>query len=81
MWEKLQHEKKWTLHDLRRTLATRLNDLGIPPHVVEHLLEHSVSGVAGIYNRGHYINEKKVALDKWLYELQGEAVVESEKAL
>nr|WP_282705588.1 tyrosine-type recombinase/integrase [Shewanella colwelliana] len=80
MWEKLQHEKKWTLHDLRRTLATRLNDLGIPPHVVEHLLGHSVSGVAGIYNRSHYINEKKVALDKWLDEIQGEIVVESEKA-
>lgn len=81
IWEKLQHEKKWTLHDLRRTLATRLNDLGISPHVVEHLLGHSVSGVAGIYNRSHYINEKKIALDKWLDEIQGVAVVESEKIL
>ncbi|MGL5390683.1 MAG: tyrosine-type recombinase/integrase, partial [Shewanella sp.] len=73
IWTKLGHEQKWTFHDLRRTLATRLNDLGISPHIVEHLLGHSVSGVAGIYNRSHYINEKKIALDKWLDVIQGKS--------
>lgn len=41
---------RWTLHDLRRTLSTRLNDAGVPPHVVEALLAHEVPGVAGVYN-------------------------------
>ncbi|MDO6678799.1 site-specific integrase [Shewanella sp. 4_MG-2023] len=66
IWEKLNHETKWTLHDLRRTLATRLSDIGVAPHIVEHLLGHSINGVAGIYNRSQYINEKTVALEKWL---------------
>lgn len=66
LWKKLNHDSKWTFHDLRRTLATRLNDLGVLPHVVEHLLGHTVTGVAGIYNRSQYMNEKSKALDLWL---------------
>ncbi|MDF0534674.1 hypothetical protein PY479_10365 [Shewanella sp. A32] len=34
--------------------------------MVEHLLGHTVSGVAGIYNRSQYMNEKRAALDMWL---------------
>jgi integrase len=30
----------WTLHDLRRTFATRLAELGVLPHVIEQLLNH-----------------------------------------
>jgi len=59
---------RWTLHDLRRTTATRLGDLGIQPHVVEALLNHisgSKSGVAGIYNRATYAAEKRQAVDIW----------------
>jgi integrase len=37
---------KWTLHDLRRTFATRLAELGVPPHVVERLLNHRIGSVA-----------------------------------
>lgn len=66
LWKKFKHTEKWTLHDLRRTLATRLNDLGIQPHIVEHQLGHTVGGVSGIYNRADYINEKRKALDLWL---------------
>lgn len=66
IWKRLDHDEKWTLHDLRRTLATRLNDLGILPHVVEHLLGHTISGVEGIYNRSQYMNEKRAALDLWV---------------
>ena len=40
---------RWTLHDFRRTISTRLNnDLGIAPDVVEAILGHAVKGVAGI---------------------------------
>ncbi|MFZ2106266.1 MAG: tyrosine-type recombinase/integrase, partial [Roseiarcus sp.] len=58
----------WRLHDLRRTVATRLGDLGVLPHVVEAILNHISghrAGVAGIYNRAVYVVEKREALDRW----------------
>jgi integrase len=58
----------WTLHDLRRTTATGLAQLGVAPHVVEKLLNHSTGtfgGVAGIYNRFQYVPEMRDALSKW----------------
>lgn len=65
VWKQLGHKNKWRLHDLRRTVATGLNDLGIAPHVVEALLGHSIQGVAGIYNRSQYLPEKLKALELW----------------
>ncbi|MGQ0673859.1 MAG: tyrosine-type recombinase/integrase [Hyphomicrobium sp.] len=58
----------WTLHDLRRTTATKLAGLGVAPHVIEKLLNHStgvLGGVAGIYNRFHYLPEMRHALALW----------------
>lgn len=58
----------WRLHDLRRTVATGLAELGEQPHVVEAILNHisgSKAGVAGVYNRASYANEKRKALDLW----------------
>jgi integrase len=58
----------WRLHDIRRTVATRLGDQGSLPHVVEAILNHISghrAGVAGIYNRAIYSAEKREALDKW----------------
>ncbi len=58
----------WRLHDLRRTAATRMGDLGVQPHVVEAVLNHisgSKAGVAGIYNRAAYAAEKRAALALW----------------
>lgn len=69
VWKKLGHEQKWSLHDLRRTVATGLNDLGVAPHVVEALLGHSIQGVAGIYNRSQYLPEKRQALELWCNRL------------
>lgn len=69
LWKKLGHDEKWTLHDLRRTFATRLNELGVAPHVVEQLLAHSLGGVMSIYNHSQYLPEKKAALDMWLDRL------------
>lgn len=68
-WVRFEHNDKWTLHDLRRTFATKLNDLGVGPHVVEQLLGHSLGGVMAIYNRSQYLPEKKEALDLWLEQL------------
>ncbi len=58
----------WTLHDLRRTFATRLAELGIAPHIIERLLNHvsgQISGVAAIYNRFQYVSEMREAIVKW----------------
>jgi len=58
----------WRLHDIRRTVATRLADLGVLPHVVEAVLNHisgHKAGVAGIYNRASYATEKDAALTRW----------------
>jgi integrase len=64
----------WTPHDLRRTFATRLSDAGIPPHVVDELLNHVSGhkhGVRGIYNRSSYLNERRNALLLWANLLMG----------
>jgi integrase len=58
----------WSAHDLRRTFATRLGDLGIAPHVIEALLNHTSGfrrGVAGMYNKATYEREMKAALAMW----------------
>jgi integrase len=58
----------FTIHDLRRTAATGMAGLGIPPHVVDRVLNHStgkISGIARIYNRHEYLVERKNALAAW----------------
>ena len=58
----------WTLHDLRRSAATHLGRLKVPPHVVERILNHSsgtFAGVAGVYNRFEYLPEMREALELW----------------
>jgi integrase len=58
----------WNLHDLRRTVATRLADIGIQPHIIEQILNHQSGhrrGVAGTYNRSSYDREVHHALLRW----------------
>ena len=58
----------WRIHDLRRTTATGMNEIGVPPHIVEAVLNHqsgSRSGVAGVYNRSSLLKEKAAALSRW----------------
>jgi integrase len=60
--------RPWRLHDLRRTVATRLGELSTLPHVVEAILNHisgHKAGVAGIYNKATYAREKQSALRAW----------------
>jgi hypothetical protein len=58
----------WNLHDIRRTVATRMCDIGIAPHVVEQILNHRSghrAGPAGVYNRSPYERETRNALAMW----------------
>jgi integrase len=58
----------WTRHDLRRTFATRLAEMGVAPHVIERLLNHasgSLSPIALVYNRSKYLEEMRAAVVLW----------------
>jgi integrase len=63
------------LHDLRRTFITRLNDLGVEPHIIEALVNHAsgraTAGVAGVYNRAAYGPQKRAALALWSNHVPG----------
>jgi integrase len=59
---------RWRLHDLRRTAATQMAELGVQPHIIEAVLNHQSghkSGVAGIYNRAKYADDMRAALQRW----------------
>lgn len=64
----------WVFHDLRRTAATGMAEIGIAPHIVEAVLNHvsgARAGVAGTYNRAAYMPEKKAALERWAAHIEG----------
>jgi integrase len=55
----------WRLHDCRRTMATRMGDLGISPQVIDACLNHKPKGVTAVYQRQTYIKERRHAFDLW----------------
>lgn len=60
--------RPWRVHDLRRTLATGLQRLGVRFEVTESILNHvsgSKAGVAGVYQTYDWAVEKREALDAW----------------
>ena len=54
-----------TIHDLRRTGATLLNEAGYPAEVIEKALNHTLRGVRGIYNRAEYAEQRRGMLQFW----------------
>jgi integrase len=64
--------ERWTIHDMRRSCATSMGDLGISPHVIECVLNHASgfrAGVGGVYNHSLYLPQMREALDKWAKHL------------
>jgi integrase len=61
-WQKrhAQDDDRWTPHDLRRSFASRCGDLGIAPHVIAKLLNHSIpgSGSLPVYLRSEWLEER-----------------------
>lgn len=55
----------FTPHDLRRTVRSRLSDLGVLPHVAEKILNHRLGGVLQVYDRGEYLPERAAAMAAW----------------
>ena len=71
----------WRVHDIRRSTATGMAEIGIQPHIIEAVLNHvsgHKGGVAGIYNRAAYEAEKATALNRWAEHVA--AVVEGRKS-
>jgi integrase len=71
--ERLDAMPDWILHDLRRTLATNLQKLGVRLEVTEAVLNHvsgSRAGVVGVYQRHDWATEKRQALDAWARRLE-----------
>jgi integrase len=62
---------RWTPHDLRRTVATRIAEqLGIEGEkFVKRVLGHSDGSVTAIYNRYGYVKEMRRVLELWVKEL------------
>jgi integrase len=59
---------EWILHDLRRTATSGMARLGIAPHVVDKILNHTagtIRGLAAVYNRYQFEPERKAALEAW----------------
>src|SRR5262245_18030590 len=66
--DKISGVTGWRLHDLRRSVATGLQKLGVALQVTEAVLGHlsgSRAGVVGIYQRHNYASEKRSALEAW----------------
>jgi integrase len=61
----------WTIHDLRRTLRTRISGLKnaggqrVGADIAERVIGHVIGGVRGIYDRYEYLDEKREALQLW----------------
>jgi integrase len=70
---------EWTLHDLRRTLATLGGDIGILPHTIEAILNHARVGISAHYNHARYEAEKRTSLIKWARHI--ETIIASEPGL
>lgn len=62
---------QFTPHDLRRTIRTRLAELGVSDIVAERVLGHKLQGILAVYNRYDYAVEKRQALERWEARLRG----------
>lgn len=62
----------WTWHDIRRTVATGMQRLGVRVEVTEAVLNHvsgTRAGIVGVYQRYDFSDEKRAALEAWAAEV------------
>jgi integrase len=61
----------WTLHDLRRTATTLMAEhVGVQPHIISAIKNHTPEGMARVYNLATYRTEKREALNRWAQFLE-----------
>ena len=55
----------WVLHDLRRTMRTRLSALNIEDRVREAMIAHAAPGLHQVYDQHRYFDEKRRGFELW----------------
>jgi integrase len=63
----------WTVHDLRRSVATGMARHGVALHVIERVLNHvsgSFGGIVSVYQKHEYSAEMRAALDLWAVHIE-----------
>src|SRR5262245_56252840 len=71
MAEELGRElKPWRIHDLRRTMRSRLSALQVPDVIGELVLGHAKRGLQRVYDQHRYEDEMRQALEKWSARLR-----------
>jgi integrase len=75
----LQNVTRCHVHDLRRTLITRLPDLGFEPFLAHKIANHQLPGVLAHYNHAEYLPQRKAALFAWSERI--EALASSKKVV
>ncbi|EEE44317.1 tyrosine-type recombinase/integrase [Roseibium alexandrii] len=63
----------WRIHDIRRTVVTQMAAMGVWHHVADAILNHktgAISGVAAVYQRHEFLDDRKRALDDWAKRLR-----------
>jgi integrase len=64
----------WRIHDIRRSTATGMAEIGIQPWIIESILNHVSgfkAGIAGVYNKSTHETEKATALNRWAEHVAG----------
>lgn len=67
---KLPNVTRCTVHDLRRTLVSRLPDLGFEAFLGHKIANHVLSGVFAHYNHNSYESDRKAALEAWAERIE-----------
>ena len=83
-WPEMELDERFTPHDLRRTVRTRLAEIGISDVIAERVLGHKLQGLLAVYNQHHYDSEKRQALARWearLSEIIGENTGQAGKVI
>ena len=60
----------WVIHDIRRTVRTRLASLRIPDMVAEMVIGHGRKGIQRVYDQHSYEDEMREALELWAARLR-----------
>lgn len=66
-------------HDFRRTVSTRLSEIGVLPHVTEKMIGHELGGIMAVYNKHDWINEQREAYEMWCEMISKAAQEESRR--
>ena len=77
----LSGRDEWRGIDVRRSVTTFMAEMGIALHAVDKLLNHvsgAIRGVAAVYNKHGYTDERRRALDAWAHRLG--TIVDAEAA-